>query len=415
MGFFTGIFAARMLGPHGRGELAAIQTAPSVIASFAMVGMAEALVYFSAREPDAAGRYLGTAVGVALVSCLPFMAAAYLAIPLLVHAQSPTIIRDARGYLLIAPLYATAGMLYQPLRSTGEYRAWNSVRVGVPVLALCVLAVAYMIDRVTPAFIAFGNLTTYAIVIVPSVWIVQRKIRGPFRPDLAQATPMLRYGFPCVMTGLPQMLNLRLDQMLMAAFLPPRDLGLYVVAVAWSGAVAPFLASVAFVLLPSVASAKDRDVATGIMMKGIRWTVMLAVLTSAITTAAAPFAIPFLFGAQFRDSIFASLILVPAAGLLGINFSLQECIRGFGRPYIVLRAELYGLFITAVMLTLMLRRFGIIGAAIASLLGYLTVTISMLMSAKEIGGISLASLVCFRSADVRSGIVHVTNLVRRNQ
>src|ERR1700728_3512098 len=81
MGFCTGIISARMLGAHGRGELAAIQTTPSVIASLAMIGMPEALVYFSAREPEQSGSYLGTAASLSLISSLPFVVLAWLSMP----------------------------------------------------------------------------------------------------------------------------------------------------------------------------------------------------------------------------------------------------------------------------------------------------------------------------------------------
>ena len=70
---------------------------------------------------------------------------------------------------------------------------------------------------------------------------------------------MLTYGLPCMMTGLPQMLNLRLDQIAMAALLSSRELGLYVVAVAWSGGAAPLLNSIGAVLLPAVAASADRQ------------------------------------------------------------------------------------------------------------------------------------------------------------
>ncbi len=250
IGFWTGIFAARLLGPEGRGELAAIQTTPSVISSLAMIGMAEALVYFCAQEAAQAGRYLGTATAIALMASLPFVTVAWLAMPLLMHAQSANVIGDARWYLLIAPVYATAGMLFHPLRGVKEFQTWNVLRLCVPALALCVLGIAYIIHRTTPAFIAFGNLTTYAILLFPTAWIVRRRISGPYMPQPAKIAPMLAYGFPCAITGLPQMLNLRLDQMLMAALLPSRQLGLYVVAVAWSGAVSPLLTSIGITLSP---------------------------------------------------------------------------------------------------------------------------------------------------------------------
>lgn len=411
MGFCTGIITARMLGPHGRGELAAIQTTPSVIATFAMIGMPEALVYFSAREPDRSGRYLGTAVALALTACIPFMLLAWLTMPLLIHAQSVRIISDARWYLLIAPIWAIS-MMYHPLRGIGDFLSWNALRLAVPIAALAVLATAYLTGYLTPTFVAFGMLVSYVLLFLPCGMVTIRQITGPYVIDRSKIEAMLRYGFPCLMTGLPQMLNLRLDQMLMAAFLPPSDLGLYVVAVAWSGAVSPVLTSIGTTLLPSVASTDDRERAAVRLSEGVRMTTVLAILVCAGIAAAAPFAIPFLFGREYRASVLAALILVPATGVLGVNFSLQEGIRGLGHPYAVLRAESLGLIVTAILLAALLRPLGIIGAAISSIAGYSIVTVSLLWSARQLAKTSIRSLMTPRLSEMKRGLARLAVAAR---
>jgi O-antigen/teichoic acid export membrane protein len=412
MGFCTGIITARMLGPHGRGELAAIQTTPSFIGSFAMIGMPEALVYFSAQQPAQAGRYLVTAAGLSLGASVPFIAVAYLAMPLLLHAQGAGLVAAARWYLLIAPIWAIVGMMHHPLRGTGDFHSWNMLRLIVPLSALCVLGLAFAIGRETPQFLAFSYLVTYALMCVPSGWMVWRRLAGPFTADGAQIGPMLRYGLPCVMTGLPQMLNLRLDQMLMAAFFPPRQLGLYAVAVASSSAVSPLLTSIGTTLLPAIASADNRERASAHMTEGVRMTALLAIVACVTVATAAPFAIRVLYGTRFIGAIPAALILVPAAGVLAVNFSVQEAIRGFGRPYLVLRAELLGLMVTAISLALLLHPLGIVGAATASLLGYSTVCISLLASAKEIAGTSMRSLLVPRPSEMKRGMMRIAAAAR---
>jgi O-antigen/teichoic acid export membrane protein len=412
MGVCTGIIAARMLGPHGRGQLAAIQITPSAIGSFAMIGMPEALVYFSAQQPAMAGRYLGTATVLALTASMPLMLVAYFVMPLLLHAQGPDIVADARWYILIAMLYATVGMLYHPLRGRGDFHIWNVLRLMVPIAGLCVLAVAYLADRETPRFIALGNLTSYALLFAPCALIFRRYVPGPYTPDKQSMTPMLRFGLPCVMSGLPYMLNLRLDQMLMAAFLPARDLGLYVVAVAWSSAVSPILSSISPIMLPSVASANDVVNATERMGRGVRMTATLAIIMCAGTVIATPFAIPLIFGASYQASVIAALILVPASGMLGINLSLHESVRGLGHPYASLHAELVGLVVTVVSLAALLPSLEIVGASIASLLGYSTVTIVLLASAKRIAPISIGALIVPRPAEMRRGLARLVSAAR---
>lgn len=414
LGVVSGVFAARLLGPHGRGELAAIQTWPSFIATLAMLGMPEALVYFSARTPSEAGRYLGSAVVVAMVSSVPFMLVGYLLTPLMLHAQAPAIVRASHWYLLLVLIFASAGLLPNPLRGRSDFASWNLMRMMPNILLIVVLVVAWACSRAVPIFVAAGNLIALALLIFPFAAMVARRVPGPFTPDLNKLPSMLSYGLPCMMATLPQMLNFRLDQMLMAAMLPARDLGVYVVAVAWSGAVTPILNAVGSMILPSVASATatNREHAVSRLAAASRATSLLACLISAAVAASAPLAIVFFFGAPYGDAIPSTLVLAPAAGVLGINFTLQEGIRGLGRPYLVLRAEVIGLAVTAVALTVMLRPMGIFGAALASLGGYVAVMIVLLAGARSAAGASPATLLVPQWNEISSGLRHLRTLVR---
>jgi O-antigen/teichoic acid export membrane protein len=115
--------------------------------------------------------------------------------------------------------------------------------------------------------------------------------------------------------------------------------------------------------------------------------------------AVTPLGILILFGERFRPSIPAALVLLPAAGVLGLNLVLQEGLRGMGRPFAVLQAELAGLAVTALGLAAMLRPLGITGAAIASVLGYSTVTVVLVLSVRHYLGPSPSELLIFRRSD----------------
>src|SRR4051812_40976712 len=73
LGIATGVIVARWLGPVGRGELAAIQMWPSAMATIAMIGLPEALVYFSAKHPSQSREFLITAV-LAVLFIIPVVA-----------------------------------------------------------------------------------------------------------------------------------------------------------------------------------------------------------------------------------------------------------------------------------------------------------------------------------------------------
>ncbi|MDP7068527.1 MAG: hypothetical protein QF637_12995, partial [Acidimicrobiales bacterium] len=53
IGFVTSTMAARLLGPAGRGELTAVQQIPVLVGILAGLGMGEAALFFTAKQPRA--------------------------------------------------------------------------------------------------------------------------------------------------------------------------------------------------------------------------------------------------------------------------------------------------------------------------------------------------------------------------
>jgi O-antigen/teichoic acid export membrane protein len=401
LGMGSGILAARLLGPRGRGELAAIQTWPSFIATIAMLGMIEATIYYSACDPERTSRYVGSGSALALIASIPFMLCGYLAMPFLLAAQSSEAVSAARWYLLIAPIYALVALPAHSLRGRGDFAAWNALRASPNFVWLSVLATAWLMSVRSAATVADTFLALQALMFLPFSYVVAKRSPGSFCPEARDFGKLIRYGIPCALTGLPQNLNFRLDQMLMAAMLPSRALGEYAVAVAWSGAAAPLINSVGSTLLPSVASSESRHDGVSIFAKGVRMASLLALVACLFLMAMTPLAIVALFGSNFRTALPPALVLMPAASLLGLNFVLEEGLRGLGHPYPVLHAELVGLAVTGLALALTLRPLGTMGAAFSSLAGYSTVTVALLASARRHTGTSPASLLWPRADELK--------------
>jgi len=394
LGLVTGTLAARLLGPTGRGELAAIQVWPTAIATIAMLGMPEALVYFSGRFRNQAGRYLSSSIALILLACPLFIAVGYWAMPILLSAQPDWVIYAARWYLLIIPINAFVGTAFHPLRGQSDFTVWNALRLGPPIGWLTLLVVAMILKLSSPILLAAGYLAILFLYAFPVFYIVTRRILGPFRPNPSKWGELLRYGLPCMFTAMPQLLNLRLDQMLMATLLPPRNLGLYVVAVAWSNGLRPLLSALGTVLFPKVASLSEESARKETLAQGVRLGVVAAGAVAVLIMAVTPIFIPLLFGRDFTAAVPAALVLVAASAVLSFNIVLEEGLRGLGHPKAVMWAELLGLIVTGALLALLLRPLGIMGAAIASLSAYSIVAICLLIQAVHLTGLSLRRLLC---------------------
>jgi antigen flippase len=412
-GALSGVMAARLLGPGGRGELAAIQTFSGFVAAVAILGMIEAVVYYCARDPQRAGRYIASAVTIALVTSIPILFGAYFLIPVALAAQSPGVIRAARWYLLMAPVYALVAVPAHSLRGLRDFVGWNELRLVPNFVWILVLAAAWCIALSDARLLAVAYVAAQAVVFLPVFYVVSKRVDGPFRPAAEDWGGMLRYGLPCALVNLPQMLNLRLDQIAMAVMLPASELGTYAVAVAWSGISVPVLNALSATLLPSIASQCDRVASIDRFYKGTRLALLLAAVTSLLLMALTPLAVVTLFGGGYRASVRAALVLVPAGSILGLNSVLEEGLRGLGDPYAVLRAELAGVVATALGLALTLGPLGIMGGALSSLVGYSTVCIALIRKTRRLTGVSPGALLCPSFAELELGAERVTYLLRR--
>ena len=381
VGLASGLLAARMLGPQGRGHLAAIQCWPMLFAALAMLGTPEAVVYYSSRNPDRAAEYLGTSRVIALISGVAFLALGWLLMPSLLRSQSLSTVWFARVYLFMIPLYALIDLPRNALRTVGAWGTWNALRLVHASLWLGVLVGGWVIPRLAnPGALACLFLGLQAIFAAPHSLVISRYIPGSYTvaPDLRG--PLVQFGIPTMATILPQTLNLRLDQLLMASFLGPQPLGYYVVAVAWAGAATPVFQAVGAVLFPHI-SAMPEPLLHHEFLKVFLYRVLMAVACITILLLAlTPLAIRLLFGMEFRPSTPAALILTIASGFSGLNLVLSAGLQGYGRPKSILKAELLGLAVTSLSLAVLLPSLGIVGAALSSLCTYSSITVFMTTS-----------------------------------
>ena len=139
-----------------------------------MLGMPDALVYFSAREPTRAGSYTSSAVILALVGCLPVIVCGYILMPALLSAQSREVIAEARVYLLIAFASALGQVPLNAMRGRGDFVVWNGLRIFGAFCVIVPLILAWWFHHITAVFVANLNLLIYGLVFAGVVLVTLR-------------------------------------------------------------------------------------------------------------------------------------------------------------------------------------------------------------------------------------------------
>jgi len=412
-GVVTGICSARMLGPQGKGELAAITGFSSMIAGIALLGVPNALIYYSAREPERSASYLVAGGVIAVGSATLFGAVAYAAIPWLFARQGSEVIWGARLFLLQIAIYLFCFSPGEVLRGLGRFRQWNVLRVFPQMLMLGVYAFAWSLNTKTALFVATGQLITSSISALPLWYWLRPILRGRLRPSVQQGRNILSFALPSVFGMLPRNLNLRLDQIIMAIFVPASTLGLYVAAVSWSGGSMMLLQAMGQSAFPRIARVQDDELRAKSLAQVTSVTMLMAIMLTIAFLVATPMAVPLLFGSRFAGAVPAALVLVIAGLFAGISGVLEEGLQGLGNPGAILRAEGVGLVVTVAALIVLLGPFQLMGAAIASLLAYVSLSAVLVYEIRLITGLSLSDLLLPNVSDIQLVYHIVRSLMSR--
>ena len=399
LGLVSGVQLARWMGPAGRGELAAAWLWPMLLMYLASMGVIQAVVYFAALPDAQPARVLGTALACATVQSVAAMAIGYVVLPVLLARQTAAVVAEARAYLWVIPASLVSQYGVALLQARLHFTAYNWIRVLVPAgYVVCVLALKQTGALNVSTALRAQLWLNIAVVGATAVALWRTGAVGrlaDLRPDRALADRMLRYGAKVQAGGIPQTANLRMDQALLAAWFPPVQLGLYVAAVSAAGVGDVLTTAVRTVATPSIA---QQGAAAGVLtlQATFRKYVAVSVAGTLALAAVLPFAIPFVYGRAFSGAVAPALVLLAAGLCLGAKSVLAGGAQALGDPWLASRSEILGAVVTVCCLPVLLPRFGIMGAAFATLAAYATQLVVVLAGLSRTHAIGVPSLVWAR-------------------
>jgi O-antigen/teichoic acid export membrane protein len=128
--------------------------------------------------------------------------------------------------------------------------------------------------------------------------------------------------------------------------------------------------AIADALMPEVAASKSTERAELLWARSLRLAGYLHIVLLPMLWLAAPLILRTLFGQNFVPATSAFRWLLIAATVWSLGSIVISGLRGFGYPGMSTLARFSAAVVTAGGLLILLPRFGITGAAIASLIGY---------------------------------------------
>lgn len=366
----SSLIGARALGPAGRGDLLVVVLWPPVMAMIVGLGLPAAYRYWMAKEPERASRLFSNAVIYTVLAGAFSIALADLIVPHLIGQRSPEVMRLVRIYQINIPAALFLDLMRGLLEGTRRFGWAGAARLiffGVQALGFAVL---WFAGRLTVASASFTMISAQTIAMVVALAAVCHQLKPRWEPSWSEFKTSMNYAVRDYAGGVADFTTLRLDQLMLGAMASNVAIGLYVIAVRLSEVTTLAADAIASALMPEVAASRKGRAAEALWARSLRVTIYLHALILAPLWLGAPFILKTLFGASFLPAVGAFRWLLLAAAVWGWGSIVISGLRGFGHPGLSTLARFSAAVVTAIALLILLPRFGITGAAIASLLGY---------------------------------------------
>ena len=377
LALISSIVLARWLGPEGRGLFALVLLLPALATSLGLLGLDQANAVYAGVAPEGRRALVWQSAAVAgVVGSLIALGGMWFVI-----LGAPGFSALVRGpvWLYLLPLSIL------PARMASEYGAailrgmnrillLNVVEVGTKVASLLLIATFIVWLRLDVAGAVWTELmmsmatAVLMIVLLTRVGVVGRPVF-----DKALWSRTWQFAFPVYFATIMTFLNYRVDQFIVAALLPPEQLGFYVIAVDLAERLWTLTGAVATALLPHLTNSPQRDPALAAVISRhvMFWTGGACLLVFVL----ADFVVRILYSSAFAPAAAAVRWLLP--GILILTASKVLVAELAAREKIRFTVWLAG---TAVVVNIianlaLIPAMGISGAALASSISYSFVSI----------------------------------------
>lgn len=360
-----GIIIARLLGPVGRGEYAAVILWPSIFAAIGIFGTNIALARAAARTT----RYdqvIRTSILLAVLTGTLAGVACYLALPHLLPQASRHLLGLSRLFVAFILLNHLSLNVVAVDQGAGNFKRFNLTRMLLYPVYVAFLVVMWVYDVRQVAWAAAGLLVANAVVVVVRLILALKDM--PFRGPLYSPHQTLRESVRFGLVGAAMPLYLHADKAILLWLLGAENLGLYVVALSASTAIGSITTSTATVTFTAAAQAGPGQgferIARTFRISALLWLVFGGILAIAMGLL-----LPLVYGSEFAAAVNPARLLIVGSAFGGLANLLDQALRGQGRAFVGFEGRIVGLAAMVAAGTALSHWFGLPGMCVAYAVG----------------------------------------------
>lgn len=357
----TSVLTARLLGPHGRGELALVLLYPQLIAGIAFLGVDRAVAVLGGRG-DLRSPF-ATIAKLVLLFSVPAILAGYIAVTW--RVTDPHLAGLSTMYLAYVPATYFFMLAVNLFNGIGDFYRFSAARLWFYgsnlslVLSIWLVASENFLD-----WIVVANLISAYSAFVVALWLMRRgfpRSEQAGTPNRGEVQAVVRLSLVFAVPVMLYNISNSAYQVLLEHSMGVEPLGLFVVYFAYSRLLAPLGSAIGFHVFHIGIAGKSVD-----MSRMHRQSLLIYLVCSVPLWLLAEWLIPFVFGRGFVANTWATALLFVSCICAFLADSMAEFLRGRRQ----VRADINGRLIY-------LGALGTLGVALMLPLGLLGLALAM--------------------------------------
>jgi stage V sporulation protein B len=364
------ILVTRVTGAHGRGVYTLVYALANLAAMITALGISWAGIYYIGKRlyplADVASTLLTVSIAAGAVAVAGLAAGYFLFRSTYFHEVSLTQAFIMLALAAVIELVTTSSWIVLGMNRPLHFAGLSLLQFGVALVIQLILALAGSLTA-TSALVALGIGVICSAVL--GLVLIGREVRLRLGLDSKILRSFLNFGIRGYIANLMQFMNYRLDALIVNGLLGLVSVGYYSIATAMAEALWYGANGLALVMFPHVSSLerKEADRITPVVCRNaIFMTLVGAVLMFAISRPL----IMFVFGAGMMPALHPLWLLLPGIVTLAAAKVISSYLSGIGKPTYSTYVGAGTVVLTVILDLLLIPRFGINGAALASSIDY---------------------------------------------
>lgn len=225
--------------------------------------------------------------------------------------------------------------------------------------------------------VLLGYIVGAGLATAVGLTILYRKFYTQYRkadaPESGLSRRVLKYSVPLTVTRGAGVINNRIDTILIGVFLTPAAVGFYTIAKQISSSVLAPAGSLGFTISPALGEQKAKEQlgrASEMYQKAIEYTLLLYVPGAVGLVLVAEPAVRIVFGDAYLGAVPAVKVFGAYIVLRAINKTTTKTLDYLGRARVRALAKGFTAASNFVLNVLLIPRYGVVGAAIATVITY---------------------------------------------